>query len=123
MNDLTTGYAVFHGTGAQGMSQDVFTEASISVAEDGDVLITILKGSNMSLKDEVQISTQGDTIVIEQNKKKYGKIKIEDESFIDAVKKAPNIIVVECDDDGFEVFEKTVRASKPRDFFNAATPT
>ena len=105
------------------MSQDVFTEASISVAEDGDVLITILKGSNMSLKDEVQISTQGDTIVIEQNKKKYGKIKIEDESFIDAVKKAPNIIVVECDDDGFEVFEKTVRASKPRDFFNAATPT
>ena len=107
------------------MPQDIFTEASIAVAEDGDVLITILKGSNMSLKDEVQVSIHGDTIVIEQNRKKYGNVKIEDQSFIDAIQKAPNIVVVECDDDGFDVFEKSVRVSttKPRDFFNSTTPT
>lgn len=86
--------------------EHLLTEASVAIADDGDVLITILKPSGMKLHDEVIVHINNAFLMLGQNKKVYAKVEILDAVFLDAIKKSPKIVLAECDDDSFEIFQK-----------------
>ncbi|PYD64213.1 hypothetical protein CFR72_03420 [Gluconacetobacter entanii] len=60
----------------------------------------------INIRDEASVSVHDNSLIIEQNTKKYAGVEIKDKSFLHAVQNAPNIVMAECDDDGFEIFRK-----------------
>jgi hypothetical protein len=84
---------------------NIITEASIAIAEDGDVLITIPKPNGMNLHHEVLLHIKNNFLMLGQNKKCYAKIEILDIVFLEAIKAAPVINLAQCDDDGLDIFD------------------
>ena len=84
------------------------TEAVISIAEDRDVLVTIEKPNGMLYEKQTIVTMKDNFLKIGQEKKCYINVDISDKSTIEALQyaiKNSKIMVIQVDDDGFDVFE------------------
>lgn len=81
--------------------------AVLTIANDGDILITLQRPSTLEFDKPILVVMQERFLKIGQNKVCHASIEITDETMETALKAAIHrngLVVVEVDDDGFNFF-------------------
>jgi len=85
-------------------------EASITIAQDGGVLVTLPR-TGMNPAAETRVSVRGGRLRIGQGSQWFVSAELDDPTLADAFIGNPDVTVVEVDDAGFEIHNKVLEAT------------